>query len=397
MSKTDTSFLRQSFSVSFEYKLHFTEGLFEGSNPLFRDVLASDQHKGVRKVLFVLDSGLTARNPALVDQIESHAAAHAEVYTLSGPVMIVDGGERVKNSFAPVERILEATHIQGIDRHSYIVGIGGGALLDAVGFAASIAHRGIRHIRVPTTVLSQNDGGVGVKNGINYFGKKNYLGSFTPPFAIIDDFSLLQTLHDRDWRAGMSEAVKVALLKDPAFFDFLEKEAAALDKREMEPMQWLIRRCAELHLEHIASGDPFELGSSRPLDFGHWAAHKLEQLSDFRIRHGEAVAIGIALDVCYSQLKGMLAEGDCRRILNSLQALGFDLWADELLAQNEANEWEVLSGLNEFREHLGGELTIMLLEGIGKGVEVHSMDHSLLQEAIEMLKTYRTQVNEAIG
>ena len=93
-----------------------------------------------------------------------------------------------------------------------MVAIGGGAVLDAVGYAAATAHRGVRLIRVPTTVLSQDDSAVGVKNGINAFGKKNFVGSFAPPHAVLNDFDLLRTLQDRDWRAGISEAVKVALL-----------------------------------------------------------------------------------------------------------------------------------------------------------------------------------------
>ena len=154
----------------------------------------------------------------------------------------------------------------------------------------------------PTTTLSQADSGVGVKNGLNAFGQKNFIGTFTPPFAVINDFNLLATLAPRDKRSGYVEAVKVACIRDANFFDELERDAGQLAAFEPAAMKQLIRRCAELHLDHIAtSGDPFEAGSARPLDFGHWAAHKLEQLSDFHICHGEAVAIGIALDVIYSR------------------------------------------------------------------------------------------------
>ena len=209
--------------------------------------------------------------------------------------------------------------------------IGGGAVLDAAGYAAATAHRGIRLIRVPTTVLAQDDSAMGVKNGINAFGKKNYLGTFAPPFAVINDVAFLQTLPDRHWRAGVSEAIKAALIKDRAFFDFLESQAAALKARDLVAMEQVIRRCAVLHLSHIASGgDPFELGSSRPLDFGHWSAHKLEQLTDHRLGHGEAVAIGIALDTTYSYLAGFLPEDDWRRIISLLPALGLSVYVPEL-------------------------------------------------------------------
>src|SRR5207249_4231810 len=145
-------------------------------------------------------------------------------------------------------------------------------------------------------------------------GKKNFIGTFAPPWAVINDFQLLSSLSERDKRAGYVEAVKVALIRDKDFFEALEQDVDALRNFEPEAMQRLIYRCAELHLEHIAtSGDPFEFGSARPLDFGHWAAHKLEQLSDYRIRHGEAVAIGIALDTIYSRQIGLLDAASAER------------------------------------------------------------------------------------
>jgi 3-dehydroquinate synthase len=155
-------------------------------------------------------------------------------------------------------------------------------------------------------------------------------------------------------------------------------------------MTSLIFRCAELHLEHIAtSGDPFEQGSSRPLDFGHWVAHKLEQLTDYRLLHGEAVAIGIVLDTIYSQLLGYISEEECNRILNLFRACGFTLYVPELenFLDNPEKKQSVLHGLQEFREHLGGELTIMLLDEIGTGVEVHEVDLPLYRKAIEILRS----------
>src|SRR5438270_4491751 len=113
-------------------------------------------------------------------------------------------------------------------------------------------------------------------------------------------------------------------------------------------MRRLIRRCAELHLYHIAgSGDPFEFGAARPLDFGHWTAHKLEQLSEYQIRHGEAVAIGIALDVIYSRLRGFLDAESAERVLRLMEALGFELFASELLHLNSQNSLLALDGLEE--------------------------------------------------
>jgi 3-dehydroquinate synthase len=203
----------------------------------------------------------------------------------------------------------------------------------------------------------------------------------------------LTTLCDRDWRSGIAEAVKVALIKDAHFFDFIHTHTTALAQRDMDSMQQIIYRCAQLHLEHIAkAGDPFEMGSSRPLDFGHWAAHKLEQLTDYRLRHGEAVAIGIALDSTYSYLLGMLSHSEWQKILKSLAGLGFTLYVPELTEQSSPENTRCLfRGLSEFREHLGGELTLTLLQRIGKGIEVHEVDLSLYKQAISLLCEFEKQ------
>jgi 3-dehydroquinate synthase len=300
----------------------------------------------------------------------------------------IEGGERVKNSYFHVSEIHSQIDKHHVDRHSYVIAIGGGALLDMAGLAAGTAHRGVRLVRIPTTTLAQDDSGVGVKNGINAFGKKNFIGTFAPPFAVINDFQLLASLPARDKRNGYVEAVKVALIRDRAFFEEIEQNAAALAAFEPASMQRLIFRCAELHLNHIAtSGDAFEFGSARPLDFGHWAAHKLEQLSDYRIRHGEAVAIGIALDVIYSREMGFLDSESTNRIIQLLEKLGFDLFANELVNVDSDGNLLVLAGLEEFREHLGGELTITLLREIGKGFEVHEMSVPKVLKAMRELET----------
>ena len=379
--------IHQQFQVTFKYTVYFTEGLFSIKNPLLREVVAAGD-AGARKVFFVIDHHVANADPDLIPRIQKYTAHYADALQLVTEPMIVPGGEQCKNTPELAQRVIQQINDFGIDRHSYVLAIGGGAVLDMVGYAAAIAHRGIRHIRIPTTVLAQNDSGVGVKNSINAFGKKNFLGTFTPPDAVINDFHFLRTLTDREWRAGMAEAIKVALIKDAAFFQFLAENAVKLAQRDMPAMQYLIHRCAELHVQHIASGDPFEKGSSRPLDFGHWSAHKLEQLSDYRIRHGEAVAMGIALDATYSCLKGLLSEAELRQILAVIKAVGFELFAPEMRSHldDPQHPESLLRGLQEFREHLGGQLTIMLLTQIGQGLEVHEIDLPLMRQAIGQLQ-----------
>src|SRR5689334_23678853 len=326
------SMIRRTFQVSYELQVQFTQNVFEPTNLVLKTMLDQGGNGRPHKTIIILDEALARTQPDLSPLIEGYFETHSERLHLVCPPIIIEGGERTKNSYFHVSEIHSHLDRYHIDRHSYVIGVGGGALLDMVGFAAATAHRGIRHVRIPTTTLSQADSGVGVKNGINAFGKKNFIGTFAPPFAVINDFQLLTSLSPRDKRAGYVEAVKVALIRDREFFESLERDAQRLREFEPAAMQQVIYRCAELHVNHIATaGDPFEFGSARPLDFGHWSAHKLEQLSEYKIRHGEAVAIGIALDTIYSQKIGLLDEPSAARVLRLLDALGFELYANELL------------------------------------------------------------------
>lgn len=379
--------IERGITVTFRHQVYFTEGLFASSNRLLREVL-SDGVKGRRaKVLLVVDDGVARAQKGLLEEVEAWFRTHAEAVELVAPPLRMEGGERVKNAFFHVSEIHERIDRHHVDRHSYVIALGGGALLDMVGLAAATAHRGVRHVRIPTTTLAQADSGVGVKNGINAFGKKNFIGTFAPPFAVINDFAFLRSLPDRDRRAGLSEAVKVACIRDAGFFAEIERNVEGLARFDDVLMQRVVRRSAELHVNHIASGgDPFEFGSARPLDFGHWSAHKLEPLSEFRIRHGEAVAMGMALDVLYSRDVGLLPAQEAEQILSVLERLGFELYANELHYADSEHRLVVLAGIEEFREHLGGELTVTLLKGIGEGIEVHSMDPARIAVALDALR-----------
>jgi 3-dehydroquinate synthase len=383
--------IKQSVRVTFNYDVHFTRGLFQLDNPLLAQVIAADGETTPKQVLVVIDGGFLQYQDGLLKKLSVYAQRYEDVLTFSCKPIVVPGGEAVKNDSRFIEQIHQQINASGLCRHSYVLAIGGGAVLDMAGYAATTAHRGIRLLRVPTTVLGQNDSGVGVKNGINAFGKKNFLGTFMPPYAVLNDFEFLTTLDDRDWRSGIAEAVKVALIKDADFFDFIMTNAEKLVNRDMDIMETLIYRCSQLHLEHIAgSGDPFEMGSSRPLDFGHWAAHKLEHLTNYSLRHGEAVAIGIALDTTYSYLTGQLLQSEWQRVLTTLKKLGFSLYVTALTEQLDRQDHPdcIFRGLTEFREHLGGKLTITLLQGIGKGIEVNQVDLSLYRDAILMLQDW---------
>ncbi|MCE9592276.1 MAG: 3-dehydroquinate synthase [Planctomycetes bacterium] len=361
------------------HRVRFTRGVFDLDNACLAELLPRESDS-TRLAVFI-DSGVTADRPELSRQIEAYARHHS-LPPMTG-LHAVPGGEVCKNDPTLLQRILQAMHDGRLCRKSYAVAIGGGAVLDAVGFAAATTHRGVRLVRLPTTTLAQADSGVGVKCGVNAFGKKNFLGVFAVPWAVVNDPQFLDTLTDRDWVAGLSEAVKVGLLKDAPLFDRIEAGAAALRRREDEAALPVIQRSAELHLRHITNGgDPFETGASRPLDFGHWSAHRLEQLTGFAVRHGEAVAIGLAIDVTYAGLAGLLSDRDRRRVIDCLRALGFDL-SHPLLADADA----LLPGLDDFREHLGGELVLTMVCGPGQPVDVRDIDPAMMRQAIQRVAT----------
>jgi 3-dehydroquinate synthase len=382
----------QCFAVEYEYPVVFTRNAFDPDNLILRDVVRRHGPPDKRHSLAIfVDTGVLAAMPDLEPALRRYEGEHRSSLRIAGEIVAVPGGEACKNDPLTVHQLVSALADRAIDRHSYAVAIGGGAVLDAVGYAAAIFHRGVRHVRFPTTVLSQDDSGVGVKNAVNFLGLKNLLGTFAPPAAVINDGAFIDCLPPRGKRSGMAEAVKVALIRDPLLFSWIEENVTALAAFDPGALDAMIERSAILHMRQIAmGGDPFESGSSRPLDFGHWSAHKLEMMTRHALDHGEAVAIGIALDSHLSVLTGHLAPGYDERICQLLETLGFDLWHGALLAREDSGELTILRGLREFQEHLGGELTVTLLAGLGQGVDVHSIDPSEVERAIARMEDRRT-------
>lgn len=367
------------FEVAFRHRLRFTNDVLGIDSDGFADLLQSSESR-VPRVQFWLDEHVATANPDLRQRLHAFSRKYAGRFQVIGNPQVVPGGEAVKNDIHILERMLKVLNEADMDRRSYVVVIGGGAVLDAVGFATAIAHRGLRLIRIPTTTLAQADSGIGVKNGVNLFQKKNWLGSFAVPWAVINDRKMLDTLSDRDFRCGFAEAVKVSLLKDADFFDRIFRDGESIAARG--PACWsVIEDSAQWHLRHITSGgDAFEMLEARPLDYGHWSAHKLEAMSNFELRHGEAVAIGVAVDSVYSSLVHGLPDTDADRVLVALQRLG--LLIDHPALQRTD---ELFNGLEEFRQHLGGRLTLTMLQAIGQPVDVHEIDRARMADAIQIV------------
>lgn len=379
------------FHVPATHRVRFTDDVLGPDAAVLADLL-EPSGEAPAKVQFWVDADVSASNPDLKQKLRTLCDALPHVARV-GNVQIVPGGEAIKNDVHILERMLKVMHAAELDRRSYVVVIGGGAVLDAVGFAAAIAHRGIRLVRLPTTTLAQADSAIGVKNSVNLFAKKNWIGTFAVPWAVVNDTALLATLPDRDFRCGFSEAVKVALLKDAGLFETIERDAQAIASREMTVAAPVIYDSARWHLEHITrGGDPFEAEEARPLDYGHWSAHKLEVMTDFTLRHGEAVGIGVAVDTVYSSLACGLPPEDATRVLHCLANLGLPL-DHPLLHETDT----LFAGFDEFRQHLGGRLTLTMLDAVAAPIDVHEVDEAKMIEAIATVGAFAKQHTPSAG
>lgn len=375
----------QKLSVPFAFPVVFTRHAFDPGSRVLLDAIKGDDTARRPRVFVVLDATLASARPELAGAVRVWFENHALALDLVAPPHLMPGGEQAKEGLLHVMPLIDLLVEHKMCRHSVVLVIGGGAVLDAAGLAVALVHRGLRIVRMPTTVLSQNDGGVGVKNAVNYGGAKNMLGTFSPPWAVVNDLDFLGALTPSDRQAGLAEAFKVALIRDAAFFEWLVTNATSMGKASIT--EEMVVRCAQQHLDHIRDGgDPFEMGQARPLDFGHWSAHHLEIMSGFHIPHGQAVASGIMLDSIYARKRGWLSSGELESIGKALRACGFPLWWEEMGSGLDVDQPELLRGLESFREHLGGELCLTFPRGIGARHEVHEVETTAMIDALRELR-----------
>lgn len=362
-----------------ELRIRFCAGW--GSAARAIDGLLDSESGFAPRVAVFLDDGVERGQPELPGRLERVLGA-SERANWSGAIHTLPGGEVAKNDPRVLERCLEIVHKERVCRRSYVLCIGGGAVLDVVGYAAATAHRGVRLIRLPTTTLSQCDSGMGVKCGVNMRGSKNFLGAFAVPWGVVCDFGLLGSLADSDWISGFSEAIKVALVRDAGLFGLIGCSVEGVLAREPRASREILERSAKLHAEHIlSSGDPFETRDARPLDFGHWLAHRIEELSGFSVPHGHAVAVGLAVDTEYAARAGIGSRDLADAVRGLLTRLGFDLAPRSLDRTSD-----LLEGLEQFREHLGGRLCVPMIAEPGRQVDVRSIDSDVMSSAIEHIR-----------
>ncbi len=231
-------------------------------------------------------------------------------------------GEQVK-TLATAEEIWRRLVEMGADRHTFILGIGGGIVTDIAGFAAATYMRGVKFGFVSTTLLGQVDASVGGKNGVNLGGYKNMVGTFAQPEFVVCATDMLATLPDREFRAELAEVVKAAVIADGALFSALEQTTFE-ELRHNEPLLGDVIRAATGVKVAIVERDERESGERRKLNLGHTPAHAIEKCSR-EMNHGEAVAVGLAVMTRVAVSEGVLAAADGERIVALLRRLGFVL------------------------------------------------------------------------
>jgi 3-dehydroquinate synthase len=263
-------------------------------------------------------------------------------------------GERSK-TLATVEKIYEAFLRHEVDRSSFVVAIGGGLVCDVAGYAASTYMRGLQFGFVPTTLLAQVDASVGGKNGVNFKGYKNLVGTFTQPRFVLCDFSVLRTLPAPELKNGFAEAIKTAAVGDAELFSFLEATWKGALSLEPDVIEHIVHGCLALK-SSIVSLDETEKGERRKLNFGHTVGHALEKVN--RLRHGEAVSLGMVAAARLSARRGLLPKSDAKRIEALLST--FDLPVKTHMEAGPVSE-----ALRKDKKRQNEEIHVVLLDGIG--------------------------------
>ncbi|MBN2601224.1 MAG: 3-dehydroquinate synthase [Candidatus Marinimicrobia bacterium] len=284
------------------------------------------------------------------------SAQNVDVFSI-----VIPDGERYK-SLKTVSKIYDSLLESRFDRDDMVIGLGGGVITDIAGFVAATLKRGCRLVNIPTTLLSQVDASVGGKTGVNHSSGKNLIGSFYQPELVLADSDLLQTLPDREFRNGLAEAIKAALIRDPALVDFLTEEKDAVLHRDRAALQSIVRRCIEIKRDIVEQDEKEISGVRSLLNFGHTVGHMIEAGSHYRgVKHGEAVAIGMALEARIGSQLSTLDVQQVTRIENLIRAYQLPVTIPGKLELKMIRQY-----LLQDKKIRGGRLKLPVLMGIGK-------------------------------
>ncbi|MFF9344585.1 sedoheptulose 7-phosphate cyclase [Streptomyces sp. NPDC014773] len=341
------------------YRAELISGVLSPDNPALARAIG-----GRRVVAFTGPTVGGLYGEALVRYLEAHLAPGS--WTLH----TIGTGERNK-TLATAERVCALAKADGLDRHGVMLALGGGIVADVVGFAASMYARGIRHIRVNTTLVGQVDVGVGVKTGVNALHTKNMFGAYHPAHASLSDPAFLATLPVREIRCGLAEIVKMAVILDEELFTTLERYPDAFrasgTPTPPEVETYVLRTSMRLMMEELCP-NLREKNLARLVDFGHTFSPVIETAGDHRLEHGEAVAVDMALSACLALRIGLLDEESCDRIIGLLARIGLPVIDPETCTPELMTR-----ALEESWERRGRRLHLVVPTAVGKAVFVDEL------------------------
>ncbi|MEU1019016.1 sedoheptulose 7-phosphate cyclase [Streptomyces sp. NPDC005898] len=358
------------------YRVDVTEGVFHPDNPLLAHYL-----EGRRVVAFV---GPTV-DRLYGQQVRAYLGAHLEPGSWS--VHPIPSGEHNK-SLTSAERVCATAKAAGLDRHGVMLAVGGGIVADIVGFAASMYSRGIRYIKVNTTLVGQVDVGVGVKTGVNGLHTKNMFGAYHPAHASLNDPALLATLPAREIRCGLAEIVKMAVILDGDLFRTLERHPDVFRRpghsagAELET--YVIRTSMRLMMEELCP-NLREKDLARLVDFGHTFSPVIETAGGHRLEHGEAVAVDMALSAHLARLLGLVDAETCERIVALLERIGLPVHDAATCTPDRMTQ-----ALWASWQRRGRKLHLVVPTGVGKAGfvdELEDVPQETLRAALDALAT----------
>jgi 3-dehydroquinate synthase len=289
--------------------------------------------------------------------------------------IVVADGEQAKG-WPTLEKIFDALLAAQCGRDTLLVALGGGVVGDLAGLAAALYQRGMPFVQVPTTLLAQVDSSVGGKTAINHARGKNMIGAFHQPRAVISDVTTLDTLPERELRAGLAEVIKHGLALDAAFVEWLEDHMESLLIRDREKLGYAIRRCCELKAQVVAE-DEREAGVRALLNFGHTFGHAIEAATGYGSwLHGEAIGAGMVMAAELSRREGLIAEADVKRVRGLVERAGLPTSGPALAPENLMQ----LMALD--KKAAQGKLRFVVLEGIGRAAVRGGIEQRRVREAI---------------
>ncbi len=360
--------IRADASRQMDQRIIFTRNLFEPANRTLINLVEAHH------AFFILDRAVASLGPAI--------QAYADHWKIPTKIVFLKEGEQNK-TLEEVVRLLNDAETFGLDRRSYFIAIGGGALMDVVGFTASIFRRGVPYIRVPTTLLGQVDASVGVKTGINYGGIKNLVGTFVGPAAVINDIQFLCSLSQRQLASGLSEVIKATAVRDTAGFARLEQSYPDVLKINhtgagASDVQQIVEIGLRNHLEELEK-DFYEVSLKRILNFGHEFGHRLEAAAHGRLAHGEAVALGMLLATEIGFQKGITPLETRNRLYRLIENVGLPVY-DEMMTPQV-----LFPAVEEARKHQGGNFNLVVPTSIGQATFLQDVSEHDLQKALKAL------------